>query len=208
MRDMHNYLWVCPVCGHILPDKGKLNFHFQCMHGDPGKSHRCYYPWCGKSFTTAQYLIDHFPIHGREHSCRKCGHGHRKKTDRLDHERCCDGPFNREAFEALRESTVSTRCENCGRIYMQAEYTAHLEACNQKYLEKRKGKRHPSQTVTEEGRSARPQQGKQIAGLPSMFVSDTPQPSQLMLTHGQEPTAAPSPRQQGELPQGLSRVEG
>ena len=29
-----------------------------------------------------------------------------------------------------------------------------------------------------------------------------------MLTHEQEPTAAPSPWQQGELPQGLSRVKG
>ncbi len=114
MHDMHDYLWVCPVCGHILPDKGKLNFHMQHVHGDPGKSHRCHYPGCGKSFTTVQYLLDHFPIHGREHSCRKCGHGHRKKTDQLDHERRCDGPLNREAFEALHESMASTCCENCG----------------------------------------------------------------------------------------------
>ncbi len=208
MRDVHDYLWVCHVCGRILSDRGKLNFHVQRMHGDPGKSHKCYYPGCGKSFTTAQYLLDHFPIHSREHSCRKCGHGHRKRMDRLDHERRCDGPFNREAFEALRESTASTRCENCGRIYMQTEYTAHLEACNQKYLEKRKGKRRLSRTVIAEGQSACPQQGEQITGLPSMFVSDTPQPSRLMPTLGQEPTPESSSWQQGELPQGLSRVEG
>ena len=208
MRDVHNYRWVCPVCGRIMPDKGKLNFHVQRVHGISGKTHMCHYPGCSKSFTTTQYLLDHFPIHGHEHSCRKCGHGHRKKTDWLDHERCCDGPFNREAFEALHESTALTRCENCGRIFMQAEYTAHLEACNRKYLERKKGKSHPARTSTEEGRPACPQQGEQIAGLPSMFVSDTPQPSQLMPTHEQEPTAAPSPWQQGELPQGLSRVKG
>ncbi len=96
MREVHNYKWVCPVCGRIMLDKGKLNFHVQRVHGIPGKTHICHYPGCGKSFTTAQYLIDHFPIHGCEHSCHKCGRGHRKKMDRLDHERHCDGPFNHE----------------------------------------------------------------------------------------------------------------
>ncbi len=91
---------------------------------------------------------------------------------------------------------------------MLAEYTAHLEACNQEYLERRRGKRHPARTSTEEGQPACPQQGEQIAGLPSMFVSDTPQPSRLVSTHEEEPTAVFLPRQQGELPQGLSRVEG
>ncbi len=209
MHDVHDYLWVCPVCGRIQPDKGKLNFHMIHVHGEPGVSHKCFYPGCGKSFSTAQYLIDHLPIHGREHACHKCGHGHRKRTDRLDHERCCDGPFNRDAFEALRESTASKCCDNCGRVFMQVKYTAHLEACNQKYLEKRKGKRRLSRiVVAEEGRSARPQEGELIAGLPSMFASDTPPPTRRLPTLGQEPSAASPPQQQGELPQGLSRVEG
>ncbi len=175
MRDVHDYLWVCHVCGHIMPDKGKLNFHHQRMHGSPGELYVCHYPGCFKGFMTAQYLLDHFPIHGREHLCRKCGHGHHKKTDQLDHERRCNGPFNRQEYEVLRESTASRHCHNCGQILMLAEYTAHLEACNREYLERKRGKRRPTQSSAERGRPARPQQGEQIAGLPSMFVSDTPQ---------------------------------
>ncbi len=177
MFDVHNYSWVCPMCGRILTDRGKFNFHVQRMHGVPGKTYMCYYPGCSKTFMTSQYLIDHFPIHGHEHACRRCGCGHRKRTDHLDHERRCKGLFNCEEYKALHEHVGPVWCENCGRIFMQAEYTAHLEACNRKYMERRKGKRHPTQTAVEEGRPACPQQGEQTVGLPSMSVSDTPQPS-------------------------------
>ncbi len=113
MFEVHNYSWVCPVCGQILTDRGKFNFHVQCVHGVPGKTYTCYYPGCGKTFTTSQYLIDHFPIHGREHACQRCGHGHRKRMDRLDHERRCKGPFNCEEYEALHEHVGPVRCANC-----------------------------------------------------------------------------------------------
>ena len=178
------------------------------MHGIEGKMYMCYFPGCGKTFPTAQYLMDHFPIHGREHTCRACGHGHWKKTDHLVHERHCKGPFDHEEYKALRENVTLVSCDNCGRIFMQAEYAAHLGACNQKFLQKKKGKRHPTQAVVEEGESACPHQGEQTAGLPSMSLADTPQLSQLQLTHGQDPTSTPPPWLQGELPQGLQRVEG
>ncbi len=208
MFDVHNYSWVCPVCGRILMDKGKLNFHVQRVHRIPGKMYTCYYPGCGKVFTTAQYLIDHFPIHGCEHACQRCGRGHRKRTDRQDHERWCKGPFNCDEYEALREHMGPVGCPICGKIFMQAEYTAHLEACNQKYLERRKGKRHPTQTEVEEGRPACPQQGEQTAGLPSTSILDAPQPSQHVPTPEDRATSTSAARPQGEVPQGLTRVEG
>ncbi len=50
--------------------------------------------------------------------------------DCLDHERRCKGPFNHEEYEALCEHVGPVWCDNCSQIFMQAEYTAHLKACN------------------------------------------------------------------------------
>ncbi len=208
MFHVHSYNWVCPMCARIMPDKGKFNFHVQRIHGIPGRTYPCHFPGCGKTFSTAHYLMDHLPIHGREHACSKCGRGHRKRTDCMDHERQCEGPFNHEEYAMLWERAAPMVCQNCHEIFMQVEYLAHLEACNRGYTEKKKGKRHPAPTVVEGGRLACPQTGEQMAGLPSMFVADVPLPSQLALTHEKEPPTPISSRSQGEVPQGSTRVEG